>query len=208
MNLFAEQAPKPERARPIPDLVVREALERDLEALGRIAAEREGGDPESHRTAFVTLLRDSVPAGDGRLLVAVMGDDVMGFGKVARFRHSLNAEAGLASDIAPEGWYLAGVVVSAEWRRRGVGDRLTASRLEWIARRATRAYYFVNARNTVSIDLHRRFGFIEVTRQFSFPGASFEGGKGILFEAELAPGGVAKFATCSGANGEGTPHDE
>lgn len=201
MNLFAEHAPKPEGTRPIPGLVVRAAFETDVTVLTRIAAEREGGEPERHRDAFVRLLQDTVPAGGGRLLVAVVGEKAVGFGKVARFRHAVDAAAGHASDIAPEGWYLAGVVVSPEWRRRGVGDRLTASRLEWIGHRATRAYYFVNAQNTASIDLHRRFGFVEVTRRFSFPGASFEGGEGILFET-LAPGRFAKIGTCSGASGD------
>ena len=198
MNRFAEHAPGPVRARPIPGLVVREALPGDLAALGRIAAEREGGGPERHRSAFATLLGEVAPAGNGLLLVAAVGDEVVGFGKVTRFRPGAQA----SPDVAPEGWYLSGVVVSPEWRRRGVGDRLTGSRLEWVAHRAAHAYYFVNARNTVSIDLHLRFGFVEVTRQFSFPGASFEGGEGILFQAELAPGRVAKIATCSGASGE------
>ena len=36
-----------------------------------------------------------------------------------------------------------------------------------------------------SIDLHRQLGFVELTRDFTFPGASFEGGVGILFNTEL-----------------------
>lgn len=193
MTLFAGHAPNPERAAPVPDLVVRDAAEGDLPALERIAAEREGSDPDRLRAGFEKLLREHVPAGEGQLLVAAVGDESVGFGKVVRFRHGSDVASDAAkehaaspeTELAPEGWYLAGVVVAPGWRRRGVGDRLTAARLEWISRRATRAYYLVNARNTASIDLHRRFGFIEITRRFSFPGVSFVGGEGILFGVDL-----------------------
>ena len=181
MNLFAEHVPKPADAAPVAGLTIRETCEADLPALERIAGEREGGDVELHRAGFERFLCETVPAGDGLMLVGEVDREVVGFGKVARFRH----EGTPTPDVAPEGWYLAGVVVRPEWRRRGIGDRLTAARLEWVARRATSAYYFVNARNTVSIDLHRRFGFVEIARRFTFPGASFVGGQGILFEAGI-----------------------
>jgi hypothetical protein len=37
----------------------------------------------------------------------------------------------------------------------------------------------------VSIDLHRDLAFVEVTRDFTFPGVTFEGGSGILFMTAL-----------------------
>lgn len=46
-------------------------------------------------------------------------------------------------------------------------------------------FYLTNARNLVSIDLHRAFGFEEHTRDFVFPGAEFHGGTGILFGSVL-----------------------
>jgi L-amino acid N-acyltransferase YncA len=54
-------------------------------------------------------------------------------------------------------------------------------RLDWIRRRAAEAWFFANARNTASIALHRELGFEEVSRRFSFPGLTFDGGDGILF---------------------------
>ena len=62
---------------------------------------------------------------------------------------------------------------------------LTRQRLAWISERADEAYYFSNARNRVSVDLHRQLGFVEVTRDFAFPDASFEEGEGILFRVDL-----------------------
>jgi hypothetical protein len=66
---------------------------------------------------------------------------------------------------------------------------LTPQRLAWIGDRADAAYYFANARNVTSIDLHGKLGFIEVTRDFTFPGASFEDGAGILFRVDLRASG-------------------
>ena len=48
-----------------------------------------------------------------------------------------------------------------------------------------KAYYVASAQNRVTIELHRQLGFVEVTRDFSFPNVTFTGGVGILFEVDL-----------------------
>ncbi len=80
------------------------------------------------------------------------------------------------------------MIVDPAHRRRGIAAELTRRRLKWIAERAGEAFYFANARNQVSIDLHARFGFVELTRDFAYPGATFAGGAGILFRADLVMG--------------------
>lgn len=42
-----------------------------------------------------------------------------------------------------------------------------------------------NAQNLVTIDLHARLGFKEITREFTFPGVEFQGGREVLFAADL-----------------------
>ena len=152
-----------------------------MDALAAIAAEREGEPIEKWIDSFRRLL-PACDSGDACALVAEADARTVGFGKVARFVPPADSPA----NAAPSGWYLAGVVVSPAWRRRGIGALLTRSRLEWIAERADRAYYFANARNQASIDLHRRFGFVELTRDFHHPKVTFKGGVGILFSCELA----------------------
>ena len=78
-----------------------------------------------------------------------------------------------------------GVVVEDRWRRHGIGRALTLARLDWIRERATDAWYFTNAQNQVSLDLHADLGFEEVTRAFTIPGTTFEGGVGVLCRATL-----------------------
>lgn len=130
--------------------------------------------------AAPTCLAADVQDPDRQLLVAECGGRVAGYGRAMRFRPA----AGAPADSAPAGYYLVGLVVDADLRRRGLGSALTRRRLAWIKERAGEAWYFANAGNAVSIALHARFGFSEVTRAFSFPDVTFDG-DGILFRAEL-----------------------
>ena len=87
--------------------------------------------------------------------------------------------------MAPRGYYLVGVSSPRPARRRGVGRALTEARLAWIGDRAREAWYFANVRNTASLELHRRLGFVEVTRSFWYPEVTFEGGEGVLCRVRL-----------------------
>lgn len=111
------------------------------------------------------------------LVVAAAGDRILGYARARR----LDPEAGAPSDRVPPGYYLLGLFVSQDHRRRGLGTSLTVARLDWIRQRAAEAWFFANARNLASIELHERLGFREFTRDFSFPGLEFHGGEGILF---------------------------
>jgi ribosomal protein S18 acetylase RimI-like enzyme len=162
-------------------LTVRPATSQDAEPLGRLSAEREGGDAGEHRAAFTRAIESDEHGRSSLVLVAEVEGDVVGFGK-ARHLGESRSEQG---DVAPEGWYLTGVVVDSRFRRRGVGSRLTAERLKWISERSRFAHYFSNARNPVSIALHARFGFVEVARGSEFAGVTFVGGEGVLFRADL-----------------------
>ena len=89
--------------------------------------------------------------------------------------------------MAPCGYYLVGVIVAPPARRRGVGRALTEARLAWIGGRAREAWYFANAQNDASLELHRQLGFEEVTRSFWFPEVTFDGGEGVLCRVRLPP---------------------
>jgi ribosomal protein S18 acetylase RimI-like enzyme len=164
---------------PLAGLQIRLAVPDDVRQLCAIEAERHGSDP----AALFPLIERSVASVNPERLTLVAEHDhtVVGFGRAGYFRPAEDAP----TNVAPRGWYLAGLVVAAQHRRKGVGRQLTRARLDWIAERDDEAFYFANARNVVSIELHEAFGFTEVTRDFTFPGASFEGGVGVLFRAAL-----------------------
>ncbi|MGI9241580.1 MAG: GNAT family N-acetyltransferase [Verrucomicrobiales bacterium] len=172
----------PERRRlPTPDdLVIRPAVHEDIGEIAEIAAAREGQPAGQWRSAIGRVYEMSAD-GRAQLVIACVEESVVGYGKTGHF----SVPIGSPSNVAPEGWYLTGLVVRPAFRRRGLGSRLTLERLAWIARRSNTAYYFANERNKVSIELHRALGFVKLTHDFSHPHASFEGGAGILFIRNL-----------------------
>jgi ribosomal protein S18 acetylase RimI-like enzyme len=179
-RLFAEYRPRPgaEPAALPETLLIRDAVPADLAAMARIAQERNGGDVAAHEGALERQMRDG-----SIVLAAAVGGRVVGYGKAGVFTPPADAPG----NCAPAGWYLTGVTVAPEMRRRGIGLELTRARLARVGACADRACYFANALNRASIDLHARLGFVEVTRDFWFPGTTFTGGVGILFRAALAP---------------------
>ena len=159
--------------------VVRPGCADDLDAcvaLALLAA------PEHEASFWRDVLLRDLEGHEHRLVVAESEGEVVGYGRARLVEPAPDAPP----DTAPAGHYLTGVYVRPEWRRNGVATALTEARLDWIRERAADAWYFANARNTASIALHRRFGFEEVSRRFSFPGLVFEGGRGILFRLTLA----------------------
>jgi len=170
---FADYEPGRGAGPPPEDLRIRDAMAEDVPAIADIRASRGDTTADQAREGTTRLLA-RVATGDLLLLVAETAGAVAAYGCAARFVPPPEAPL----PCAPAGWYLAGVVVAPAERRRGIANALTRARLDRMPRPA---YYFANARNRASIDLHRPFGFTELTRTFWHPDAKFTGGAGILF---------------------------
>jgi GNAT superfamily N-acetyltransferase len=184
MSEFAEFAPHarhPFASRGGIELAVRRAIASDLSQAARIIAAREDRDPEIELQKLERELVDDRDPPRSVLWVATLRERVIGFARAGYFSHPPDAPP----EAAPEGWYLFGVVVDPDHRRLGAGSALTRARLDWIAERSHAVYYFASALNRVTIVLHERFGFRELTREFWFPAVSFRGGVGALFVLEL-----------------------
>lgn len=184
MSLYADFKVKDANLPPLDassGLKIRQAEESDLAALVIIAAEREGTTQDIQHSLLERQLSQQRETDQFTILVADAQGKIVGFGKCGFFTPPDDAPA----NVAPKGWYLMGVIVAPTFRRRGVAFQLTQARLQWLARRSSKAYYFANALNHVSIELHRKFGFVEITRNFFFPNTTFNGGEGILFEVDL-----------------------
>lgn len=143
--------------------------------------ERSGGDAGALERSLARFLEHAAATGRSLLLVAEIAGEVVAFGK-CRYLVPPRREP---PDPAPGGWYLAGLIVDARFRRRGIGRALTQARLRWVAERADRIYYVANARNAASIALHAVLGFTEVARGPAFATFRFEGGAGVLCQALL-----------------------
>jgi ribosomal protein S18 acetylase RimI-like enzyme len=164
------------------DPFVRAAEPSDIEACVEPALDATAGEQVARDADFwgQELARD-VEHPERYLVVAVSRAEIVGYARARLFEPEHDAP----SDTSPSGYYLIGLFVRPDYRRAGLGAALTDARLRWISERSDAAWFFANAGNTASITLHRRFGFEEITRQFSFPGLTFEGGEGILFRTRL-----------------------
>jgi ribosomal protein S18 acetylase RimI-like enzyme len=131
---------------------------------------REAGGPDQRRARLGQCIESDA---EGSFVAEVDGR-VAGFGHVQLLTPSPQAPL----NVVPLGWYLTGVAVDSRWRRRGLGDALTVARLGWVQERATEVWYFANARNQASIDLHSKYGFVEVTRDFTVADVRFDDGMG------------------------------
>ena len=97
--------------RALEDVVIRPAVAADCRGVAAIVRERDGvplADARAH------CERD-VAGADRLLLVAMVGEELAGFARAARWQRPPRAP----DNPAPAGWYLLGVVVRDRWRRRG-----------------------------------------------------------------------------------------
>lgn len=179
---FAEWSERVSREPALP-VVVRVALPEDAPAVAALSAARDRTRADE-TLALVRREFDAIAAGDPHrsCCVALAEGSVVGYGRT----RWMDLASDPAARNAPTGWYLNGLVVSPRLRRRGVGRALTEHRLELLVRLgADEAWYFANALNRVTIDLHERLGFEEVRRDFAIPGVEFSGGHGVLFRRTL-----------------------
>jgi ribosomal protein S18 acetylase RimI-like enzyme len=189
-NLFAKYTPRQRSAHDaaaaaaaaesaLPrELAITPMTAADVDGIARLLAWREGISSEDAGQRAKDLL--NLPH-ENVVLVAHLGPKVVGFG-----RAEFAARKPPPYEHVPQGWYLVGLIVDPAHRRRGIGLELTRARLAWIAQRAGEAYYFANSVNRATIDLHARFGFQEIVRDFTFPRVTFtDGGVGVLFRVGL-----------------------
>ena len=173
-SMFATYQPESSSQTPF-DGVVREATDGDVDSCLRIMMAREAGNPDQRRARLHQCIESDIEG----FFVAEVDGRVAGFGRVQLLTPSPQAPL----NVVPLGWYLIGVMVDSRWRRRRLGDALTRARLGWVQQRANEVWYFANARNQASIDLHSKYEFVEVTRDFTAAGVTFDDGMGtgILF---------------------------
>lgn len=177
-GVFASYDPQPkERRSPAETVHVREAFPADVPACLDLVERVLKLD----RAPWERSLLASVTDSQRMLHVADDAGRIAGYACCTYWARPPDAPA----NAAPSGWYLLGLVVAPEYRRRGLGRALTVARLRALSSRTSEVWYFANARNQSSLDLHATLGFVEVTRDFWFPELTFDGGEGVLARASL-----------------------
>ncbi len=110
--------------------MIRQATPTDIAAVAELVMLHSGGV----RTDWEARLRGDLIRPDGSLVVA---EDriIVGYGRVHRFRTPPDAPG----NVAPDGYYLVGLVVAPRRREQGIGAAITQARMTWITDRATEA---------------------------------------------------------------------
>lgn len=160
-----------------PAPIIREAVAGDLDALLRCCDATEF-TPEQSAAQFAQDFARS----ERRLVVAEVEGELAGYARLMAYTQADD----VPRNAAPPGYYLLGLRVRPELRRRGIGLALSTERLRWIFAHEPEARYFTNVRNRASQALHQKLGFQVETDDFWFPGVSFDGGHGLLFHLTRA----------------------
>jgi ribosomal protein S18 acetylase RimI-like enzyme len=185
VSRFADYEPRTGSDGPAPAFDtrhVRPARPDDIEPLVGLMVGRHGGDPDEARERWRAEIEGTLKTDKWVLLVAEVDGEVVGFG---RLRHEPEPH-GSEEHPAPAGWFLMGIIIHPDWRRRGIGHALTQARLDRVREVADEAWYFANRANRASIDMHARFGFEPVPGPFGYPRADLSVDEGALYRARLA----------------------
>ena len=78
-----------------------------------------------------------------------------------------------------------GRIVYPEFQRRGIGQKITDYRLNWISQRSEIVFYITNESNKASIDLPKGLDFREQERAPGFMNVSFANEKSVLFRKDF-----------------------
>lgn len=187
MSEMADFQPRPPGVRataPPGDLSVRLASVEDAGDIAAISAEREGLNAVAIQLRVEAELALPLFGEYLAVWVAKSKGTVLGFGR-ARFDDQAE---GTGPRAVPTGWYLMGVVVRPDWRRRGIARALLAARLSWVAERTDRAYSVTSEYNRASQALLHSVGFRTVQRDVTHPRITFNKGVGLLLAADLSDG--------------------
>jgi aminoglycoside 6'-N-acetyltransferase I len=142
---------------------------------GVLAVQRLGG--RSTSASFTDAISGAIEDSNRLVVVAVIGSELVGWATTQYWPDN--------DGTTPSGHYLMGVTVAPEQRRLGIGHALIDTRIEWIRHRADRVMFFTNARNKASVAAHDPWPFEEICRGNEFRGVRFDGGLGLLFQAQL-----------------------
>ena len=139
-----------------------------------------GHQPEHDVDAWLALFQRDVDGPDKHPVVATDGDVVVGYGRTMPFA----AEPDSPPNVGPNGYYLLGLVVPVQHRRRGIGTLLTAERLRWLEGRTDAVFFTTMHDNIASQRMHERLGFERVPGDFWLPFSSSEEGE-VLYRLQL-----------------------
>lgn len=183
-SLFARFQPDI-KGKPLDGVVYRLVFESDANEIAKITFEREGLSKNKDFGFYLERtkkeLEDIESAIEFNLIVAEYKKEIVGFGRSIYY----DLRKTQVPYFSPSGWYLMGLVVKPNFRRRGIGRRITEERMALISENSNEVYFVINSINRVSIELHKKLGFKKIDEGKGFLKIKFDGRKGYLFKKEI-----------------------
>jgi ribosomal protein S18 acetylase RimI-like enzyme len=131
---------------------IREAVTSDIPACAAMIATHESGEVKYWQERFETDLANP----RRRFLVATFNEEIVGYGHTVHHDRVVTDE-----ESGPSGFFLSGLLVSPEFRRSGIGSKLTGARIDLLRPDADLIYYYADPENEETISMHARLGFEE-----------------------------------------------
>ncbi len=160
----------------------------DADAIADLWCARRPQDPERAKVRAAEFIARA--RGKQEFVTVAEEDGVLvAYARAAYFTRPADAP----DRTAPSGWYLLGISVRADRKRRGIGRSLTARRLGWLREQGAEvAFYFADFDNEASIGMHEEFGFAPAIRDVLFPGMRADSKPMILHRLDLKAPGFAR----------------
>lgn len=163
----------------------RKAVESDDVGIAELIFERDGEKSNHAFEYFLNRTQKELQgidfASDYNMFVATYDNEIIAYGRSVFYDVLKNK----FTYEAPTGWYLMGVLVREDYRRRGIAEKLTKMRIEAISMKANEVFYVVNAENKSSIRMHEKLGFKVISEEKGFLKVSFTGNRGYLCQKKL-----------------------
>jgi|TARA_B100000315_G_C14524873_1_gene563326 ribosomal protein S18 acetylase RimI-like enzyme len=161
------------------DIIIREANTNDAQEVSRIVYER-NGNPLDEIIDIVLTDIETIRSNKKKAIALVICINQ----KIIAFSKCIHSEYFKRSNYTnlPKGWYLCDLKVMEKYRTNGIGKLLTLYRLNWISRRANKAFYYSNIENKASINLHTSIGFKKVNHSIRVLGSCYSNNIGSLYE--------------------------
>ena len=153
---------------PTTDVQIRFAVPTDASDIGKIEVKVYGEYPDPFDQVIEKINKAIKAQESNEILqktwVAIKNRKIIGFSKIGFRKNIVNDFPDLV-----KGWYLTGVTIHTNWRRKGIAGLLVQTRMDWLKDKTNEVYYWSNKKNRVSEALHKKFGFKEIKSSIYTP---------------------------------------
>jgi len=175
------------------DLYLRQSVFEDYIEAAKITTVREGEDADHDKNLERFKEQFGKRSGTNEYFIAYIVDrtDPEAFEKVIGYSHveycdfTSEEYKQYTDHNTPSGWYLLGLGVYPEYRRLGIGTKLTEIRLKWAKDHSEtkKVYFYTNPRNVTSQEFHKEMGFKRMEGEWFFKDRPAF--KTIMFEIDI-----------------------